>query len=133
MRLAATMVVLALCSFCAPARADEDELAGKWLIEQIRDAGAFDAAKTSFELLPNGRVATTVGCNRVIGEPEIRGDRVRFGALAATRMACPPPFDALERHYGAALEAVRRFRFDGEKLVLSDAKGEALIQLRRAD
>ena len=59
MRLAATMVVLALYTFCAPARADEDELAGKWLIEQIRDAGAFDAA---LALTPKWDWDVAAGC-----------------------------------------------------------------------
>jgi heat shock protein HslJ len=133
-RPALTTILFALAAATtAPARADEDEMAGQWRIEQIRDAAAVDAAATSFEFLPNGRVAATIGCNRLIGQPEFRGGRIVFGAMAATRMACPPPLDALERQFSAALDAARRYRRDGARLVLSDDKGQPVVTLRRAD
>lgn len=133
MRWAIPAAFLAFAAALAPARADEDSLSGKWRIERIEGADAFDTAKTSFELLPNGRVATTLGCNRMIGEPRIQGERISFGTMAATRMACPPPLDALERKYMEALQAVRAFRLDGPRLTLADEKGRPVILLRAAD
>jgi heat shock protein HslJ len=133
MRMAMAATLLAMAAAAAPARADGDALAGEWRIEQIAGVDAFDAAKTSFELLPNGRMASTVGCNRMIGEPKIHGDRIAFGAVAATRMACPPPLDELERKYSAALESARTYRVEGAKLVLADSKGAPVVVFRRPD
>ena len=46
-------------------------LVGEWRIEQIRGADAFDAMKTLFAVAPDGRLSTTVGCNRMAGKPTI--------------------------------------------------------------
>lgn len=108
-------------------------LVGKWRIEAVRGADAFDPSATVFELGPDGRLATTVGCNRIAGAPNLEGDRITFGAMASTRMACPPPLDRLEATYLAALTAARTWRVEGTKLMLLDAQGEAAVTLGRAD
>jgi heat shock protein HslJ len=115
------------------ALADGDALTGKWRVEQVRDGGAFDASKTSFEFLPNGRMAATLGCNRMMGEPEIHGARISFSQVAGTRMACPPPLDQLEWKFSTALEATRTYRIEGARLTFADEKNEPLIVFRRAD
>ena len=107
--------------------------AGKWRIDEVRGSESFDAAKTQFEAAADGRVSTTVGCNRIAGKPAVDGDRITFGAMAATRMACPPPLDRLESKYLAALDAVRSWRIEGTKLLLLDAEGERAVTLERAD
>jgi heat shock protein HslJ len=84
--------------------AADDPLVGKWRIERVRGAADVDAAKTAFEVAADGQVSSTVGCNRIVGKPSLTGDRLRFGPMAATRMACPPPLDRLETAYMAALD-----------------------------
>ena len=111
----------------------ESSLVGKWRIEAVRGANAFDPSKTMFEVSPDGRVATTVGCNRIVGAPAIEGNRVTFGAMAATRMACPPPLDQLETKCLAALAAARSWRIDGTRLTLLDDAGETAVSLRRSE
>ena len=106
---------------------------GKWRIVAVRGVDSFDASKTLFEVGPDGRVSTTVGCNRMVGSPVVEGQRVAFGAMAATRMACPPPLDALETKYAAALAAARSFRRDGTKLLILDGAGDPAITLERVD
>jgi heat shock protein HslJ len=49
------------------AAAGEASLAGKWRIAEIRDAGPFDSSETLFEVAEDGRVRSTVGCNRIAG------------------------------------------------------------------
>jgi heat shock protein HslJ len=65
-----------------------------------------------------GRVAGTTGCNRYMGAYEVEGDSLAFGPIATTMMACPPPADAVERAYVAALASVTGWRRDGDQLVL---------------
>ncbi len=56
------------------AAGDGAPFAGKWRIETVRGAGAFDVSRTLFEARADGQVATTVGCNRMIGKPVVDGN-----------------------------------------------------------
>jgi heat shock protein HslJ len=113
--------------------AADDPLVGKWRIERVRGAASVDAAKTAFEVAPDGQVSSTVGCNRIVGKPGIAGDRLRFGPMAATRMACPPPLDRLETAYLGALDAVRSWRIEATRLTLVDERGDAAVVLVRSE
>jgi heat shock protein HslJ len=129
---AGALVMTALGVAGAQASGDPPFL-GKWRIVEVRGADAFDTSKTMFEVAADGRVATTVGCNRIVCMPTVDRDRMTFGAMAATRMACPPPLDALETKYAAALEAARTWRAEGTKLLILDGNGETAVTLERAD
>lgn len=98
---------------------------GDWKIVAISGAPAFDPGKTGFKALPDGHVASTVGCNRIVGSPEVDGARATFGRMAATMMACPPPLDAVERAYLKALEGVRSWRKDGRAPARRRRRGDA--------
>jgi heat shock protein HslJ len=113
--------------------AADDPLVGKWRTERVRGAASVEAAKTAFEVAADGRVSSTVGCNRIVGKPSLEGDRLRFGPLAATRMACPSPLDRLETAYMAALDAVRSYRVEGTRLTLVDEAGRAAVVLVRSE
>jgi heat shock protein HslJ len=83
-------------------------------------------------LLENGTIGGTTGCNRYIAHYTIDDDSVEIGPIALTRMACPPPADAIERAYVAALEQVTGWRVDGEDLVLTGAEEAELLRYARA-
>jgi heat shock protein HslJ len=78
-----------------------------------------------------GLAPNSVGCNRIVGRPVLSGSRLSFGPMAATRMACPPPLDAVERQYLSALQAVRSYRLERSTLVFRGAGGETLVTLER--
>ncbi|SFG11996.1 META domain-containing protein [Pontibacter chinhatensis] len=61
-----------------------------WLLQQLR------GKEVTGERLPflsfslsESRVSGNAGCNRISGSMEARGNKLYFGAIAATRMACP--------------------------------------------
>ena len=65
------------------------------------------------------RVAGSTGCNSILGRYEQNGDRIRFSALATTRMACLD--EEANRQEGALVEAlgqVDRFMVSGDALML---------------
>jgi heat shock protein HslJ len=66
----------------------------------------------------DGMVTGSGGCNRYSAGYESDGDKLTIGKVAATRLACQPPADGVERAYFAALERVTRQRVDGGELVL---------------
>jgi putative lipoprotein len=64
------------------------------------------------------RFAATIGCNRMMGGYALDGAALAFSQVASTMMACPPPLDAQERFFAAALAAVTGWRVEGGTLEL---------------
>ena len=65
-----------------------------------------------------GRAAGLTGCNRFTAPYTVDGDVLELGLIASTRMACPPPADAVERVYLAALERVTTWQSEDGELAL---------------
>jgi heat shock protein HslJ len=123
--LAASFLALASAALAAPMGPS-----GKWRIVSVSGAEGLDPARARAEM-SQGRFASTIGCNRIAGKPAFSGDRLSFGPMMSTRMACPPPLDGVERAYLAALEATRGFRLTGETLVFLADDGAPLVTLER--
>jgi heat shock protein HslJ len=122
---------LATIAAAAPPAASAS-LTGKWRVVAISGAASFDPSKTQAEFAADGHFASTIGCNRIFGKPDLHGKHIAFGPMATTRMACTPPLDQLERQYIDALEAVRGYRFESGDLVFLGAAHEELVKLQRA-
>ncbi len=73
------------------------------------------------------RVSGAGGCNRLSGNIQLKGELLRFGPLASSRMACPPESMAFERRFLEALGQVRRWGIDKRSLLLQDARGRTLL------
>lgn len=65
-------------------------LEGTWVLQQFRgkEVAVERVPFLSFSL-SESRVSGNAGCNRISGSMEARGNKLYFGAIAATRMACP--------------------------------------------
>jgi len=74
------------------------------------------------------RIAGFGGCNRFTGTYQQNGDRLTFGKMAMTFMACPEEMET-ERDFAAALEQVRSWKILGDHLELFDASGTLLARL----
>ncbi|MDN3557412.1 META domain-containing protein [Halomonas maura] len=75
----------------------------------------------------DNRVAGATGCNRLAGAYLLRGDALRFGTLAGTRMACAKGAP-LESRFLAALEATAGYRVLADQLEFYDARGRLLAR-----
>jgi heat shock protein HslJ len=75
------------------------------------------------------RVSGSTGCNRFTGTFTQTGDNLSFAPLAITKMACPPPLDAQERAFLAALQAITAMHLAGNTLELKDASGKVRLRL----
>ena len=71
------------------------------------------------------RLAGSTGCNRMMGGYELDGDRLSFGQLATTMMACPGDVMEFEREFLDALGDTASWQVEGESLTLVDGEGEA--------
>jgi heat shock protein HslJ len=72
--------------------------------------------EATLEFAEEGRAAGNGSCNRFFGSAAIERDSISFGALGATRMACPEPIENQEAKYFEALQAAERFTVDGSTL-----------------
>lgn len=68
------------------------------------------------------RVGGSGGCNRLVGSYELQGDRLTFGQMAGTRMACPEGGDT-EPAFLEALRQVSKWKITGQHLELFDGAG----------
>ncbi|MBC7937407.1 MAG: META domain-containing protein [Rhizobacter sp.] len=71
-----------------------ETLNGKWILEKVSSIAvlAADFSKGLPELsfdLSGGSISGHDGCNHVNGSIEVQGSRIKFSALAGTKMACP--------------------------------------------
>ena len=73
------------------------------------------------------RIAGSGGCNRFTGTYQQNGDRLTFGKMAMTFMACPEEMET-ERDFVTALEQVRSWKILGEHLELYDGSGAFLAR-----
>ena len=94
------------------------ELAGK-------PTPAQDPKREAHLQFQRGRVSGSDGCNRITGTYQLNGDRVTFGQLAGTQMACVNP-GGTEGPFRGALESATRLTIAGDRLELSDAAGTRL-------
>jgi heat shock protein HslJ len=69
-----------------------------------------------------GRVSGSDGCNRIAGSYELKGDRLAFGQIAGTLMACLSP-SGTEGPFRDVLKRAARFTIAGDRLALFDATG----------
>ena len=130
----ALLLALGLAAGCGgddAAEADEVPIVGvPWLLSSGLEVAGWEAAPPSatFSLDTVGGFA---GCNRFTAPYTLDGDALEIGQIAATRMACPAPADAVERASLAALERVSGLRLneDETKLVLLADDGSEVLAM----
>lgn len=103
----------------------------RWVVQSIN--GHPVAFRTPTLEFAADRISGTGGCNRYFGGYSISGDRLTFGGVGSTEMACEQPVMAQESAFHAALSAVRSYRRDGETLVLKGEGESEQVVLRGAN
>jgi heat shock protein HslJ len=83
--------------------------------------------KTTAEF-KDGNLSGNAACNTYNGSYQVDGDKISFGSLMSTMMACPPPIMDQETGYLAALDMVGTFDVKGETLTIFDQDGEVVLE-----
>ncbi|WP_198318998.1 META domain-containing protein [Azotobacter chroococcum] len=116
---------------CGTPLADSPLRGTYWKLVRLGDTPATTAEqqREPHLILASGepRVAGSGGCNRVMGSFELDGDRLRFGQMAGTRMACPDGM-AQEQDFLKALTRVERYRIRGSHLEMLNAAGAVVAR-----
>lgn len=104
-----------------------------WLLKSLGGEDVDQEFGSSLEFDTGGAVFGSGGCNRFRGGVEIEeGDRLVFGELASTMMACEEDKAKQEAAFHAAMAATVAFRIEDAELVLLDEAGEAVARLTPA-
>lgn len=75
------------------------------------------------------RVSGFTGCNQMAGGYTLDGQAVTFTQMISTKMACLGGGMETEAEFTAALQQVQDWSISGDKLTLSDAAGQPVIEL----
>lgn len=107
-------------------------LTGKWTLVELQGK-AVKAAKPAFvEFAADGkRVSGSLGCNRFTGSFTHDGQRLSFGPLAGTKMACIGEGAQIEKDFSMALRETQRLQIFEGQLTLMDEMGTKLAVLKR--
>lgn len=90
----------------------------EWRLVSLGGAAVLDAAPATLSFPEAGRVAGQGSCNRFFGSYTLVDDRIAFGQMGMTRMACAGPVGEQESRYMAALQKAQRVQVDGARLSL---------------
>jgi heat shock protein HslJ len=100
------------------------QLAGTtWRAETIMGRPVVESSVATITFEPDGRVHGGSGCNRYFGTSTVDGDRVSFGAMGATKMACPEPLMDQETRFFRALESAERWTIDDQGMLVMHSAG----------
>lgn len=115
------------------AQAAAPQLVGReWVIEDIAGGGVIDASEANLLFLPDGRLAGSTTCNRLLGSYSTDGSQLSLDAAGTTMMACPKALMKQERRLLELLPKVTRYSIDDTgALVLTTAGGAKIIARRR--
>ena len=133
---AASLALLLALGLTAGCGGDDDGAAADsfvgvpWVLSAGVHVGAGGTAPSA--TFTDKAVAGSTGCNQFTAPYTVDGDEMEIGTVASTRMACPPPADAVERAYLVALGRVAAWHLDGSELILVDDDHNELLRYEEA-
>ena len=101
-----------------------------WIAIQLEE----NAIELTQEQLPNltlseGKVSGFASCNRFHGTYSLDGNKLSFGALAATKMFCQET-NQIERDFTSALSQTQSWEYKGGKLYFLGTDKNVLVVFR---
>ncbi|MBO9406649.1 META domain-containing protein [Shimia sp. R9_1] len=111
-----------------PSRGDVDLTIGSWLVVVMNGEVVQSERVPQIEFDADGRVSGSSGCNRFTGSYTRTGDRLSFGPLASTRMACSDELNAQETAFFKTLTQVSSVGIMDGGTVLIDERGAVVMR-----
>lgn len=111
--------------------ADTPLMGQEWVIEDIAGGAVIDNTQATLQFLPEGRLAGSATCNRIIGSYAREGTQLTIKPAGTTMMACPEALMNQERRLLNLLPTIESYRIDGTgTLVLTTAAGTTIVARR---
>jgi heat shock protein HslJ len=126
--------LLALAACGTRAATVQTGLAGTaWVLEDLAGAGVVERDRATLEFDDAGRASGNGSCNRFSGPVTLSGDRISFGPLMSTKMACvEDALTAQEMKYLEALGAAERYAVEDSTLLIYRAGDGVPLRFSRA-
>lgn len=105
----------------------------EWQPTLLNDAPLPADTDSFIQFRSKGRLAGYSGCNRLMAEYLTDGQAILVGPVVATRMQCDDLTMTIEANLSGALERARTFLREQTRLVLFDAHGKPILELRQTD
>ncbi|MDQ7743341.1 META domain-containing protein [Hydrogenophaga pseudoflava] len=109
---------LGACAAPAPAPAPEPLWGSEWQLQSIGSQAALPQPAATLVFAQTGQAAGHGSCNRFSGTVEIDRDRLKFGPLMSTKMACLGGASEQESRYLGALQKAQRYELQGDTLLI---------------
>ena len=116
--LSGVVMLLAVMTGCAKVPLEGTN----WTLTTLRDPSVLTPGYIFLDPKER-RVSGSGGCNSLNGSYELDGDRLTFGPLATTRMACREDHMDAEQAFHEAMARVSRWKIEGKHLELFDEAG----------
>ncbi|AZS86320.1 META domain-containing protein [Streptomyces griseoviridis] len=139
----AALTVLPLVVACGAQKADSSSVGAgpsvkgvHWSVDSLTADGRTSEAPAGAYLRidDNGRTSGDLGCNTFGGEASVTGDRVSFGRLESTGMACDDTPTDFERRLSATLGAgPLALKGTGDRLTLTTDDGDRVHLTKEPD
>jgi heat shock protein HslJ len=116
------------------ANPDRSIIDTRWVVESTLDKETASSVPAEMKpaeifILADGTVSGYTGCNRFTGTATTTPGKIKFGNIAATKMACGGVTDAIERSVLAVLDGEVTAKVESDMLTLTHPSGKGL-QLR---
>ena len=89
----------------------------EWLLEDLAGAGVVDRVQTTLRFDGTTGINGSGGCNRYFGGIQGTAEALTVGAIASSRMLCPPAVMDQEMKFFQALRSVSRIELDENGLL----------------
>lgn len=102
----------------------------KWILKKTGETDIIESnyikgpPEIIFDIEKN-RFSGSGGCNRIMGYATAEGDRLKFGRVASTLMACKN--SDLEMEFFSALESTENYKIIGNQLMLANSDKVLLV------
>jgi heat shock protein HslJ len=105
----------------------------EWKPQLINEEPVPQETSAFIQFRSKGRLEGYSGCNRLFSEYETNANQILIGPVAATRRACADSVMLREAALATALEQARTWYRERVRLVLFDAEGIPILELRQTD
>jgi heat shock protein HslJ len=141
------LLVLAACSPAAPQPtigASQIPVANgslantEWRLESFGSTGAVESvlpgSTITLRFDENGLASGSGGCNTYSAGYQVQDGKLSFSEVTSTEMACAEEgVTRQEQRYFQALQAAGSFELSGDRLVISDANGQGVLNFIRSE
>src|SRR5690606_16313845 len=90
----------------------------EWRLQALGDQPVIESLGATLEFYDIGQVGGIGSCNRFFATITVEQDRMQFGPMGNTKMACMGPAMEQEHRYLEALKKATRYELQGSTLLI---------------